>query len=527
MGILMFNRTAWNIGFRQEDATDDPVVWVAPSSTGTFWWTNHTNPQRMQVTVECCKSSSQTEWPWSPPFKIETHMIGAYPVVMRSSDGKPFYICLRVGKKTGTFSVTVCDSDKCHRLVNRHPGLILHAVPEELVVSDVEDPGLYNVFVRHGSSATFANSQPFKERRRLLLTLGSASPDGSSENIVIALDRTNTYCVAGLAAIVEVKLRSAIAMVTVRRATPDAERWRWDISGTFDMESFGVGFLLDGGAKREVFTVHVDGVQLAASQEPDLRCVVDFHTRSIQVDMWTFQGTVVMASVPQEKFLLARVQRDNTALLDIRVQDACLEIGELEVCLTDDVVNQVIQVVGEYIPNNTGISFSAVQARVGVPYHLSCGKPPRTRRKMFIERLEVSRIKVRIWCCIYLPGASFIPSWLVSMVHVTSFGANVLNMRGASFKLSEQELFNKERPGEGIVSTVVKQVQDHYLPHLKSSSHRLVWNSNLLLRGLLSKHFWAPREQNAVKPKMPISQALSNQLALKDNRSADALMWPS
>lgn len=258
-----------------------------------------------------------------------------------------------------------------------------------------------------------------------------------------------------------------------------------------------------------MFTITLRDMSLEADRSPDRSRDVDFVVQQVQIDMRHPFKEVVFASVSQP-FLKTHMRRDDIAMLDVHIRDAMFTFGEMEACITQHVWEQVARLQEELAPGTAGLVFDEVLSRAGVPYHLSCAGPPVASPKLVVWSLQVSRAKANVWCMIYLPDAHYIPDTLRVMIAVVSFGAVVLDIKGAELKVPAQQVFSDRRPGEGSPGAVVSQGLRHYLPHLKACWQSLLKDSNVFLGGVVSRHFWAARKRLVCQVQNPVCMAIRN-----------------
>jgi len=224
----------------------------------------------------------------------------------------------------------------------------------------------------------FATSQPFSPSRRLRLMVSSTLHPDASTPLSVYLDRTSSQRVPMQQDVrVTVELQERTAVVTVGQVTRD-ESVQKKLTVTLNISFLSVALLSEGYAlaakEPEIFTATLRSIELKSVNHPSRKRDMDFTIGDLQVDLRRPEE-VVLASLSRP-FLRIVTRRDDTAMFDMHYRQVQLVLSELEVSITDKVVEKVTQFVRDMSPGQDGLRVEDVMAGAAKPYHSKLSGPP-------------------------------------------------------------------------------------------------------------------------------------------------------
>lgn len=305
-----------------------------------------------------------------------------------------------------------------------------------------------------------------------------------------------------MGAAVNVEIRDRVAVIEVYPLALGFEERRSNtISSELIVGSLSVGLVtseergLGQRQRHEHFTLHVDGVELKSNLQPDRSSKRNLAINRVQLDIRK-DGLkdVVFASVGHSTFLRASQHCDDVSMVDIHVRTATVCFSSLEVMLTDTAWRQLIRTAKEFSPIGSSLPHQVAISRGNIPYHFIAEEPAPACSKLDIRDLKVNAIRLNVSCRLSLDDADYLPAWAKTVIGFSSFGASHMEVRCVTVELPQQLLFTEQRPGIGSAGPLLSVVGERYLPHVQAQWQALLKDSNLVLGGLLSRHFWNPQE---------------------------------
>lgn len=253
--------------------------------------------------------------------------------------------------------------------------------------------------------------------------------------------------------------------------------------------------------RREAFTVRLAGINTTIVTDPSLSRMTSFEIGTVQVDMhhpnYENENRVVLANVSDGKQLLdAKIWQDDTSMVDVHLRKMQVSLARLELTISEETINQGMALATELVPGAGGLEFVEVLNRIGRGHHDNVSDPPTANTKYVFSGLEVSSMELRVWCRIFLPGAKYLPSWLRTLIQISSFswmGKNMLEVKGAKVAVPQQSLFL--HPAEGSLNTLLLHIAKQYQPMMQKSWKSVIARSNVFFFGLLAPHTWKPKKQ--------------------------------
>ncbi|CAE8587856.1 unnamed protein product [Polarella glacialis] len=463
--LLAFNQLeVCELGLRQEGCT--AVTWIPPGCSSSIFWSTSQKPQRLCVAVRPQGSNSVPDAGfWSPSVAVTEKGVGAFPLVLMETESARRLLCLQVNQcSSQILTVTASGESECHQLVNRHPCLVLDACYEG-EESSIECASHFVV--------------PFGEQVALgRSTRGSKNcfQDGG-ENVTWAL---------------EIDLR---------------------------MPSLAVSLVGEQPSRAEVFGIHLAGIAVACNQSADGRRETLCELGSLQVDFWLPEAggrssrspkrsrrsaAVVLASLGS-RVLRLRLLRENLASCDVVLRELSLDfLGSevnMELCVSEALLAAVRRLLQEATPPQLeGPCLQEALGCAGLPHHLVLVGPPLPARKYVLHAVEVSGLKLAVWCSL---SVGSLPQMVGALLSLSSLSPT-LEVDGARVKLPQQQFFQGRAPFEGTLEALSSIVMKRYSACISASWKSVLNNSNAILGGLLSRHAWAPRKRTVTEARASV-----------------------
>jgi hypothetical protein len=141
-------------------------------------------------------------------------------------------------------------------------------------------------------------------------------------------------------------------------------------------------------------------------------------------------------------------------------------------------------------PRQLGLEFGDVLSRAGIPFHVSCGGPPRPSLKYELHCIRISDVKARVWGSARL---NMLPEFFQVLLTLSSFSSS-LEVNGVVLKLPPQQFFHSSA-FEGSLNALGRSLWKEYKPFLMKSWTSVLNNSNAFFGGVFTRNLWNPKER--------------------------------
>ncbi|CAE8648957.1 unnamed protein product, partial [Polarella glacialis] len=546
--LLAFNQLeACELGLRQEGC--HAVTWIPPRCSSPIFWSTSQKPQRLCVAVRPQGSNSVPDVGfWSPSVAVTEKGVGAFPLVLMETDSARRLLCLQVNQcSSQILTVTASGESECHQLVNRHPCLVLDACYEG---EDSSIECASHFVVPFGEQVALGRSTRgskncFQDGGALLLLIGDVTCMDCCKQVRVRLDRADSFQLKAssafpVAVAIRVELRERVARVLVspvsvglggggdasskasgaeRHGSEAGEDVTWALEIDLRMPSLTVSLVGEQPSRAEVFGIHLAGIAVACNQSADGRRETLCELGSLQVDFWLPEAggrsgrspkrsrrsaAVVLASLGS-RVLRLRLLRENLASCDVVLRELSLDfLGSevnMELCVSEALLAAVRRLQQEATPPQLeGPCLQEALGCAGLPHHLVLVGPPLPARKYVLHAVEVSGLKLAVWCSL---SVGSLPQMVGALLSLSSLSPT-LEVDGARVKLPQQQFFQGRAPFEGTLEALSSIVMKRYSACISASWKSVLNNSNAILGGLLSRHAWAPRKRTVTEARASV-----------------------
>ena len=343
--LLVFNTLECDFGIKQEGAQN--ILWLAPLSQASFYWSEANCPRRLQVALRRTReggdlASGRGELVWSASFDVSEHGLGAFPIVLSDTRLKDYLFCIQVSQCSGQLiTITAAGSQACHQLMNRHPCLMVDLSYEG--IADATDCTSHFVAV-HGTRVAFGSSgiRPFQlngsvtlimvdiqSQKTSCLTLRLDCPvsrtlEPSSELPIPVCIRLEV-----VDRVAHISISPVSVLGTLSGETSSPLLWTLDID--IRIPALEIGIMSSKSSHGETLRCDLSNLSLRCSQRNGTRTSVielvalqiDHHPRSKRKSS---QGaSVVIASLDQGHPWRMRIEREKLSGTDVALRSVCLE----------------------------------------------------------------------------------------------------------------------------------------------------------------------------------------------------------